>query len=438
MARFLHRAKEALGCAYRPGPFSGLFLASASRTAFGHLGLARASATPALRDLLIPGPSSSTPRTRSAPSCFAACPTRARAEAQGDAKRLEVLRLRRAIIDAEDGRCEDALDDLTRLAAESPDRYLARLCAAAFCNLLGRVDEADRWLAGIPAERSPREHIMCNLALVAAALGGAPGTVAGSRGRVASAAFQIMNVCGSDGQMSAFETIITGLLKHAAKRRCKDLLLNHGDDGILRALADAFALSGSVPKDHMFFVLKASQALLSAVVLRAHPLSSERVRAAVRIAERDLARAVEEGDAAAACDLRLLLAFLAARDRRFDDALARYQEVARDDPSDSPAALTGVFNLRAPTSASAWGSSFPHRFELMTLTEELVVALAIASPVAFDVRCPVRMRLIVPAAGSMVDAALVSALRTKNMSVVEWMEKWEGKDCGTGSGTTTE
>lgn len=78
MARFLHRAKEALGCAYRPGPFSGLFLASASRTAFGHLGLARASATPALRDLLIPGPSSSTPRTRSAPSCFAACPTRAR------------------------------------------------------------------------------------------------------------------------------------------------------------------------------------------------------------------------------------------------------------------------------------------------------------------------------------------------------------------------
>ncbi|RLN23915.1 hypothetical protein C2845_PM07G12190 [Panicum miliaceum] len=205
----------------------------------------------------------------------------------------------------------------------------------------------------------------------------------------------------------------------------------------LREVADAFALSGSHPISRTSFVLEASQALLSAVVLRAHPLSSERLNTALRVAERDLARAVEGGDAAAVADLRLLLAFLAARVGRFDEALARYEEVARDDPSDPRphflAVLICVHVSRPKEESDKWrasnkrlglakGSSFRDSFALMTLTEELLVALALASPTAFDVRNPVRMRSIVGAAGSTVDAALVSELRSKNMSIVERME----------------
>ncbi|CAL4963356.1 unnamed protein product [Urochloa decumbens] len=488
MARFLYRAavafaEEVLGTSYRPRPFSGLFLASAIPSAAGHLGLARASATPALRDLLTPGAF-----LLDATHALGAVALRgfthtaeinryirddffpkelARAEAQGDARAADVLRLFRALIDAEDGRCQDALDDLARLAAERPDFNSARHCAAAFCDLLGRAEEGDRWLAGVPGWQRPPENISLNLGLVEAALGGAPGAVAGNRGQVASAAFQIINESVSEGKMSAFQTIVTGLLKQAAKRRCKDLPLKHGDgDGILRALADA--VSGSVPKDDRpFFVLQASQALLSAVVLREPPLSGERVTAALRVAKRDLARAVEKGDAAAVSDLRFLAAFLAARDGRFDEALARYEEVARDDPSDPrPHRLAFVISVvvrRPDEEASKWmasykrvaaGSSFRQRFEMVTLTDEMLVALALASPTAFDVRCPIRMSLIAGAAGRLVDAALVSALESKSLSVVERIEvraaraflhagmwsalkKWEGKDYGI-SGTATE
>ncbi|KAG2589132.1 hypothetical protein PVAP13_5NG226048 [Panicum virgatum] len=355
----------------------------------------------------------------------------ARAEAQGGAQAAEALRIFKALVDAQDGRLLDALDALARLAAERPDSNSPRLCAAAVCDLLGRVDEGDRWLAGI---HCPLDHSFFNLALVAATLGGAPGAVAGSQGRVASAALRIINTSVSDGQMSAFLTIIIGLLKHAAKRRCKDPPLKHGD-GVLPELDDAFALSGSLPKGPSLFVLDASQALLSAVVLRAHTLSGERVSTALRVSERDLARAVELGDAAAVADLRLLLAFLAARAGRFDEALARYEAVARDDPSDPRPHFLSVLicvhvsrpkeesdKWRASNRHLAQGSSFRDSFALMTLTEELLVALALASPTAFDVRNPVRMRSIVGAAGSTVDAALVSALRSKNMSIVEWME----------------
>ncbi|OEL36288.1 hypothetical protein BAE44_0002692, partial [Dichanthelium oligosanthes] len=339
---------------------------------------------------------------------------------------------------------------------------LARLCAAAICDLLGRVDEADRWLDGIPEDQRPRESTSFNLALVAATLGGAPGAVAGYQGQVASAAFQVINERVTGGEISAFQIIITGLLKHAAKRRCKDLPLKH-DDGIWRALADAISHSGGVPKDGRFFVLQASQALLSAVVLRARPLSGERVSTALRVVEGNLARAVEEGYAAAVADLLLLLAFLAARDGRFDEALARYEEVARDNPFDlRPLFLaTSLCTLvrRPVEEANKWQDRYKrvtpwspihNRVALMTLTEELAVVVALASPTAFDVRCPMRMCFIVRAAGSRVDAALLSALRSKNLSVVEWMEaravraflfagmwsalkEWEGKDAGRGT-----
>ncbi|KAF0919634.1 hypothetical protein E2562_030748 [Oryza meyeriana var. granulata] len=96
-----------------------------------------------------------------------------------------------------------------------------------------------------------------------------------------------------------------------------------------------------VIRDHL---LESVQGLQSAL-LRAHPLYGAHlrdVRARAR-AEIDLKRVDAvgpDGDSSAATDLRLLLALLAARDGRTDEALRLYAEAARDSPFDKrPRAL---------------------------------------------------------------------------------------------------
>lgn len=102
-------------------------------------------------------------------------------------------------------------------------------------------------------------------------------------------------------------------------------------------------------------------------------------------------------DPAVVADLRLLVAFLAARDGRFDDALERYVEMARADPSDPRphylAHLVCRFDER-PEESDKWlatygrlvtGSSVDEQAALISLADELVVALAIGgSHLAFD------------------------------------------------------
>ena len=214
-------------------------------------------------------------------------------------------------------------------------------------------------------------------------------------------------------------------------------MLKRGE-GMFRVVADAISLSGGPCKfGRPFFVVQSLQALLSAVVLCALPLCGERVRAALRVVGRDLGRAVHERDAPAVADLRLLQAFLAARGGYFHETLATYAEAARDDASDPrPRYLAYQHCVLAgwPDESDEWlaacrrlaaGSSLDERVAVRTLMDELVVAVGLGgSALAFDddEHFPVVMRKIVGAAGSRVDAALVSALRDKNMPLAARLE----------------
>ncbi|CAO2179672.1 unnamed protein product [Urochloa humidicola] len=488
MLRFLRRAASAaLGRPSDPRPFSGLFLASSSPSAAGHLGLARER--PGLRDLdrlLTPEAllldathALGAAALRNQPQSGRAnrllhdlvAPMKlARAEAAGNAMAAVVQRVLMALLDVEDGRFPDALHALERHAAHC---RASRVTAAAVCDALGRADECERWLSGIPTVLRPREQMLFHAGVVTATLGGAPvAAVAGAEDQVASAVNHIVNENIANGKMSAFQIIITGMLKRAARRACKDSAPHREDEaGILRALVRVLT-GGSVPdpEDPHLNLLKASQALLSALVLRAPSLFGERVRAALRVAQRDLARAVRKReDPAAVADLRLLVAFLAACDGRFDDALQSYVEMERADPADPRphylAHLVCQFDGRqeesdkwlATDNRLAAGSSADQLACPITLKDELVVALALGGSVlAFnDEQHPGVVCKVVGAAASRVDAALVCALQDKKrMSIgdrlevrgvraflhagVWWLLKELKSKGGGGSGTTKD
>jgi hypothetical protein len=184
--------------------------------------------------------------------------------------------------------------------------------------------------------------------------------------------------------------------------------------------------------------VNASQALQSAVLLHAHPLSGQRLRVARRVAKRGLARAVEEGDGPAAADLRLVLALFAARDGRFDDALQLYEEVARDDPADPrphtlALMLCGVVGGRKEF--PRWHASFERvvsgliTAELRALQDEVVVAAALGGAFpenAGDESMPSlvnRMsRLVVFCGWRRADAGLAAALLREDMSILKKMQ----------------
>ncbi|TVU33939.1 hypothetical protein EJB05_15755, partial [Eragrostis curvula] len=251
MSRFLRRAAAAVAAAlwtsYRPRPFSGIFLASTGPSAAGHLGLfflfferfgcygepghlGLVRARPGLRELnALLAPEA---LLLDATHTLVAAALRL-GPAAADTVVVASRRLTETIVDAADGRFDDALGALTRIAAEHPEDPAPRLQAAALCYLLGRADEGDRWLAEIPEDvrrRRLRDGFDFQLAVVAAALGGAPGAVAGSEDRVASAALEMFNMTlwarVFDGDMSVYKKmLISGLLNLVVKGKYKELVL---------------------------------------------------------------------------------------------------------------------------------------------------------------------------------------------------------------------
>jgi len=305
MAPFLRRATlavaSALGSPYRPRPFTGLFLASSPPSASSHLGLVRsrpgllldlnslftpeaflldathALAAAALREQPFLGWRARTLREM-APKLQAA------AAAAGDHEGVKVERQFMALLDAEEGRFEDALDTLVRLAEERPYHPGPRLAAAGICDLLGRPDEGDRWLAGITGDQPLRENILYRNAILAATLGGAPDAVEGSQGAVAAVAlvFIYERLWGTafDGDMSVVRKVLaTVLLNRLVKTKLnKDAVVSF--QSVVKLLRSGTGSSISphstipifaVAQGTAQFVLRASQALLSAVVLRAPP-----------------------------------------------------------------------------------------------------------------------------------------------------------------------
>ncbi|CAL4949410.1 unnamed protein product [Urochloa decumbens] len=455
---------SALGSPYRPRALTGLFLASSPPSASGHLGLVRSR--PALLDLnslFIPEAFllDATHALGAAALRFQpflggnlralrdmAPQLQAAAAAAGDNEGAKVGRQFMALLDAEDGRFEDALDTLARLAEERPYRPGPRLAAAGICDLLGRPDEGDRWLAGITGDQHLRDDILFRYGVLAAALGGAPDAVEGSQGAVAAAALMFLyeRLWGKafDGDMPVVKKVlVTVLLNRLLKRKLrKDAVVSlHSVLKLLRpGTGSSVAPPSTIPifayaKGTEQFVLQASQALLSAVVFRAPPLTGERIRVATRAAKRDLARAMEKGDTPAVADLRLLLAFLAARDGRFNEAMERYTEAAQKHPSDPrPHYFVHLLFLfgEHTEEADKWktnyerlaaGSSDEDRAAHMVLKEELAIALTLGGArTACSEKYPAVLREIVGAAGSRVDAALVSALQDKGLSIIERLE----------------
>ncbi|KAF0919627.1 hypothetical protein E2562_030741 [Oryza meyeriana var. granulata] len=189
----------------------------------------------------------------------------------------------------------------------------------------------------------------------------------------------------------------------------------------------------------MRHLLLGSVPALQSALLRAHPLSGEHLHDVRARAEHDLARVDAvgpEGDAAAATDLRLFLALLAARDGRAEEALRLYAEAARDSPFDTrPRALAYYVCLLTDREEEGkhWNAAyrslvpeseiidpnFPGYFEskeMIDLIDELAVAASLGGVCSLE-HPPVRI-FVAPSALRKVDADL-SAEQDKTLSTAE-------------------
>ncbi|PUZ56372.1 hypothetical protein GQ55_5G292300 [Panicum hallii var. hallii] len=442
MARFLRRAAlavaSALGSLYRSRPFTGLFLAPSPPSASDHLGLVRSR--PGLLDL----------NSLFTPEAFLLDATHALAAAA--LRHQPFLGWRARTLPEAAGGCGGPRGRPGWAPVHGPPRRggrpLRECARRPGAPRRGtppprpaprrrrdlrpaRTARRGRPLAGrITGDQPLREDILYRNAVLAATLGGRQTPSRAPRARLWGTAF--------DGDMSVIKKVlVTVLLNCLVKTKLnKDAVVSlHGVVKLLRSgTGSSIAPSSTIPifafaKGTAQFVLQASQALLSAVVLRAPRLTGERIR----VATRDLARAMERGDTAA--DLRLLLAFLAARDGRFNEAMAIYMEAAQEHPSDPrPHYLLHLLFLfgehmeesnkwKANYERLAAGSSDEDRAAHMVLKEELVVALTLGGArSACSESYPAVLRVVVGGAGSRVNAALVSALQDKGLSVIERLE----------------
>ncbi|PVH38609.1 hypothetical protein PAHAL_5G300700 [Panicum hallii] len=102
--------------------------------------------------------------------------------ADAAAEQAVLARMHMALFDARDGRLDDALDAMSRLAAEHSGSTLAHLYATALCHVLGRHQDGARWLhdAAVPILSRLEHKIAFVEAILFSTLGSAPRAVAGS------------------------------------------------------------------------------------------------------------------------------------------------------------------------------------------------------------------------------------------------------------------
>ncbi|KAG8051743.1 hypothetical protein GUJ93_ZPchr0001g29561 [Zizania palustris] len=228
-------------------------------------------------------------------------------------------------------------------------------------------------------------------------------------------------------------------------RRAAALGLAAGAAGSLHAVATWNTPNPVLPYDEVVRsdLLESVQQLIQSALLRAYPLSGVHLRDVRTRAEHHLVRVDAEGpeyDPAAATDLRLLLALLAARDGRPDDALQLYAEAARDSPFDKrPRALAYYICLLTGRTdgANEWNAAYrrlvPHSeilnpynypgydevdsYELTDLIDELVVAASIGGVWSLE-EAAVRLFVAHSAHGG-VDAGLGAAVKNKTLPTAE-------------------
>ncbi|KAL5227717.1 hypothetical protein ABZP36_015982 [Zizania latifolia] len=189
-------------------------------------------------------------------------------------------------------------------------------------------------------------------------------------------------------------------------------------------------------------LLESAQQVIQSALLRAHPLSGVHLRDVRTRAEHHLVRVDAEGpeyDPAAATDLRLLLALLAARDGRPDDALQLYAEAARDSPFDKrPRALAYYICLLTDhvDGANEWNAAYrrlvpeseiinpywypgydDESYALTDLIDELVVAASLGGVCSLK-EAAVRI-FVSHSAHREVDAGLAAAVENKTLPTAE-------------------
>nr|TKW14778.1 LOW QUALITY PROTEIN: hypothetical protein SEVIR_5G189300v2 [Setaria viridis] len=179
------------------------------------------------------------------------------------------------------------------------------------------------------------------------------------------------------------------------------------------------------------FTLVYLQVSLS-VLLRTKPLSASGARTGEVLAqaERELARVEAEGDARAAADVNLLLlALLAARDGDFDEALGRYAQAVRADPSDLRPYILAAKLCRLTGWRRRWRSGASHlrgallhdaapdEAELRKLLDELAVAVALEHGAITAVAAPgsTQRGAVMLAAWREVDAGTATLLQGKEL-----------------------
>ncbi|KAK3160953.1 hypothetical protein QOZ80_1BG0069240 [Eleusine coracana subsp. coracana] len=186
-------------------------------------------------------------------------------------------------------------------------------------------------------------------------------------------------------------------------------------------------------------ILTESALGLQASLHGARPLAGAHLADVRARAQHDLAHAdAEDGaDPVAASDLRLLLALLAARDGRADDALRLYEEAARDGPFDPrPRALAFHLCLLSGRmdEVATWGAAYRRlvpdlarstmpgleRYDTRELVRELVIAATLGG--VYGLERPEERTFVMTTACGTVDEGLVIAMQDEAMSMAEKLQ----------------
>ncbi|KAG8051754.1 hypothetical protein GUJ93_ZPchr0001g31058 [Zizania palustris] len=372
--------------------------------------------------------------------------SQATAESRGASYDAVHYRIQQSLLRAREGRFDEALADVARLAGDSPGDPRPRFTASALCCLHGRYGTAVEWMKSIPRDTRIGGIGQFENAIVIAMPGSSPRSFEqGTEGNVMCAASRfaedMLLLHFMQGQWSIREKLevfaLVSLLHHFVSKhgRCRGGGLRRFVSKHRRAAPASDDLTKSIPKreffnGNLFYLVECFQAIL-ATVLRARPLCGDRLREVRALSERALLLAAAEGDDLAVVDVNLLLALLATRDGHFHEAMRRYAAAVRKDPSDPrPYELAAMLcSLFGQTEwRDLWRAAKEQRghgtkglAELPALLDELVVAAALGGAVltAIDEHSDPRGGLVLLAAWREVDAALAAAVRDKNLTFLE-------------------
>uniref|UniRef100_A0A0E0C356 Uncharacterized protein n=1 Tax=Oryza meridionalis TaxID=40149 RepID=A0A0E0C356_9ORYZ len=326
-----------------------------------------------------------------------------------------------ALVHARDGRFDQALADVARLVADRPGDPHLRITSAALRLLHGRMRTPAEWLNGLPEDAGWRVAFE----VVFAMPGSSPLYTQGAADRVvmllaAKLAEAVLVKNFEQGEWSVADKLAISLLLTALRLFVSKY-----------SRFPYFTRPKSTPPPpssggreikpvnlQPVFLVECSQAMLASL-LRARPPCGERLREARATAERALADAEAEGDDLAAVDVNLLLAFLAARDGDFDDALGALAAALcaiNGDAAESEAwRRDGKQHGRATVAVAV------AELELPALLDELVVAAALGSGIltTLGLERGGRRRLVLVAAWREVDARLAAAVLDDDLTLPE-------------------